>query len=529
MATLANRTHKIDLTAEEEQLFDVLRACAESLHQRNPGAAPVELRVAGGWVRDKLLGKESDDIDIAIDTMKGEPFAHAVNHYMQEQGLQMGHIAAIMSNPDKSKHLETANARVFNYLVDFVHLRTETYNEDSRNPEVEFGTPLEDALRRDITINALFYNLRTREIEDFTGNGLDDLAHGFIRTPLPAAQTFMDDPLRILRVIRFATRFGYTIDEDIITAVRDEYVKDAFKRKITRERIGVELLKMIKGPNPVRALKIIDDIGYYPLVWETPADMCVPIPPGLVVRYAETVASMIGSQSLQEMLRPFTRIQCDADDKKILYLASSVVPFRGYVVSNPKRDSPLSREVGLTAIKLSLFDAEASSKLVDVVDSVRKMVADNSQTAEGIDRRTLGMFIRELGTKPLFAKWYLTILFGWVSEIVESASTAGQSFDDPAFRDISKKYIKFMHDIRRLGLEDVQDFRAHLNGKEITAMLGMKKPGPAIGEYISKLVEWQLGHPEASKEECTQWVAAYAQEHPPHSIQPPPTKKLKSG
>jgi tRNA nucleotidyltransferase (CCA-adding enzyme) len=74
-------------------------------------------------------------------------------------------------------------------------------------PDVKIGTPLEDALRRDLTINSLFYNINKKEVEDFTGKGIEDLKHGIIRTPLDPLQTFLDDPLRILRTIRFATRF----------------------------------------------------------------------------------------------------------------------------------------------------------------------------------------------------------------------------------------------------------------------------------------------------------------------------------
>lgn len=80
-------------------------------------------------------------------------------------------------------------------------------------------------MRRDITINALFYNMHTRQVEDLTGHGLSDLAQGLVRTPLPAIQTFLDDPLRVLRVIRFASRFNYDLAEDIPEAIQDERIR----------------------------------------------------------------------------------------------------------------------------------------------------------------------------------------------------------------------------------------------------------------------------------------------------------------
>jgi tRNA nucleotidyltransferase (CCA-adding enzyme) len=82
-------------------------------------------------------------------------------------------------------------------------------------PHIEFGTPLEDAERRDLTINSLFYNIATEEVEDFLGTGIDDLENGIIRTPLFPFVTFKDDPLRVLRAIRFAARYNFRIVKEI--------------------------------------------------------------------------------------------------------------------------------------------------------------------------------------------------------------------------------------------------------------------------------------------------------------------------
>jgi tRNA nucleotidyltransferase (CCA-adding enzyme) len=98
----------------------------------------------------------------------------------------------IPANPEQSKHLETATMQLHGLSLDLVNLRSETYSVASRIPQIEFGTPLQDAERRDFTINALFYNLHTKEIEDFTGRGLQDLRDGIIRTPLAPLVTFLD-------------------------------------------------------------------------------------------------------------------------------------------------------------------------------------------------------------------------------------------------------------------------------------------------------------------------------------------------
>jgi tRNA nucleotidyltransferase/poly(A) polymerase len=206
-------------------------------------------------VRDKLLGTPSHDIDTAINVMTGEAFvdrlrdycdvpAHRARHHLLPDDI--GRLHTVPRNPDKSKHLATSTIKLCGLDVDFVNLRKETYTEESRNPEVEFGTAREDALRRDASVNALFYNLGTGEVEDFVG-GLVDLRAGLIRTPLEPLQTFLDDPLRVLRLVRFASRLGFRIDEAAERVMGDERVLGNLRVKISRERMGVELEKMMKG------------------------------------------------------------------------------------------------------------------------------------------------------------------------------------------------------------------------------------------------------------------------------------------
>lgn len=103
------------------------------------------------------------------------------------------------------------------------------------------GTPLEDAQRRDFTINALFYNLQTGKVEDYTGQGVDDLKKGLLRTPASATVTFNDDPLRALRAARFAARFNLKLHPDIIAAARTRNVKVSWITPLTCHRCEVGL------------------------------------------------------------------------------------------------------------------------------------------------------------------------------------------------------------------------------------------------------------------------------------------------
>ena len=247
----------IQLNPREQQLKGLLLDVAAYVDRapERARAEPLVLRWAGGWVRDKLLGIDSHDIDTAINSMTGYPFAEKMREYCdvpenaqkhQIQPQDIGGLHKVAANPDKSKHLETATTKLFGIEVDFVNLRKETYADDSRNPQMEFGTAEEDALRRDATVNALFYNLHTGEVEDFT-TGLSDMENKLIKTPLEPLQTFMDDPLRVLRLVRFASRLQFALDPAAEHVMGDSQVLDALKLKISRERVGVEVEKMFKG------------------------------------------------------------------------------------------------------------------------------------------------------------------------------------------------------------------------------------------------------------------------------------------
>lgn len=293
--------HSIRLTDEEKRLFNLLRQVRSETH------LSTTLRVAGGWVRDKLLatdefrvyhtvfdvgagrqrltskfrkpapsmGRQGTkvlvnsaadalescqpvDIDIALDDMLGREFADHLNDYLSSQGEDTVSVGVVLKNPEKSKHLETATMKVGPFWIDFVNLRAEEYTQDSRIPELmRIGTAAEDAYRRDLTINSLFYNVNTGQVEDWTGRGFDDLRKGVVATPLPPLTTLLDDPLRVLRSIRFAARLRFTMDQELIDAAADRRVRNALALKVSRERVGGEVDLMLRSPDPVGAVRLL--------------------------------------------------------------------------------------------------------------------------------------------------------------------------------------------------------------------------------------------------------------------------------
>lgn len=254
----------IQLTPAESSLFTKLKG----LRDRAGLGGKVNMYVAGGWTRDKLMSLESDDIDIALSGMTGSDFVNR---------LGIGG-SVIQANPDKSKHLETVKANVDGQEIDFVNLRSETYT-DTRIPEMQMGTPEQDAGRRDFTINALFYNIETGQVEDFIG-GLDDLQNKILRTPMEPKQTLLDDPLRALRAMRFYGRFpGFQIDPALMSALKDPQVHQEYRNRVSPERAGQEIFKKdvngdFKGlavsADPAKAIGALLETGLYKAVFDIP-------------------------------------------------------------------------------------------------------------------------------------------------------------------------------------------------------------------------------------------------------------------
>lgn len=227
-------------------IFSIISALADDLNQ--------ETYVIGGFVRDLLLNRPSPDIDVVTIG----------------SGIQLAEMVAKKLGPSIHvsvfKNFGTAMIKYQSLEIEFVGARKESYHENSRKPVVEDGTLEEDQNRRDFTINALAICLNSKrygELIDPFG-GIQDIKDKIIRTPLEPGITFSDDPLRMMRAIRFATQLGFTIEGKTLEAI-------SLNRKrihiISKERIAEELNKIILSSKPSVGFKLLDKTGLLEIIF----------------------------------------------------------------------------------------------------------------------------------------------------------------------------------------------------------------------------------------------------------------------
>lgn len=212
--------------------------------------------VVGGAVRDLYMDKEIKDIDIVVELPSGGiEFAN----WMEENGHTHGSVVTYPTYGTAMFHLKEYPE----VEIECVQTRKEQYKDrNSRNPETEYGTLYEDAMRRDLSINSLFLNISTNQIVDCYG-GLNDIKNHIIKVTSTPEIVYTDDPLRILRCVRIYSRFhtenkDWHIDENTLKGMCDKVDRLSI---ITKERIANELNKMLMCDNPVCAMRLLAEIG----------------------------------------------------------------------------------------------------------------------------------------------------------------------------------------------------------------------------------------------------------------------------
>jgi len=238
---------KVNLTQNKNlKIFKIISQVAHDRRQ--------SVYIVGGYVRDLLLGRKSPtDIDFVTES----------------SGIELAQAVAKSINPEtKVSIFKTYGTAMFcyeNLELEFVGARKESYSADSRNPQVEQGTLEDDQKRRDLTVNAMAISLNKENFGELIDpfNGMEDMEQKILRTPLEPVQTYSDDPLRMMRAIRFASTLGFSIEQKSLEAIEKEAKRIEI---ITVERIMVEFNKIMLSEKPSAGLEIMKKTGLLDIV-----------------------------------------------------------------------------------------------------------------------------------------------------------------------------------------------------------------------------------------------------------------------
>lgn len=242
----------IHCTEKELLIFDKIASAAAKLQ--------VRCYLVGGFVRDTILGRETKDMDIVCIG----------------DGIALAHAVADLFTPKPMvnffKNFGTAQIKVQDVEIEFVGARKESYSYDSRKPQVETGTLEDDQDRRDFTINALAISLNKNDYGQLVDpfDGIGDIERKIIKTPLAPAQTFSDDPLRMMRAIRFATQLNFVIEDNTFAAISEN--KDRIKI-ISGERIAGELNKILLSKKPSIGFDLLYKSGLLKIIFPQMVDL----------------------------------------------------------------------------------------------------------------------------------------------------------------------------------------------------------------------------------------------------------------
>ena len=460
---------KINLVQNKNlKLFKIISKIAEENNQ--------QVYIVGGYVRDLLMEKNKDtDIDF---TTEGS-------------GIILAQKVANFINPEiKISVFKTYGTAMFRYEgidLEFVGARKESYSEESRNPEVEQGTLEDDQKRRDFTINALAISLNKDDFGELVDpfNGVEDIRNKVLRTPLEPEKTYSDDPLRMMRAIRFASTLKFSIEKSSFLAIK----KEAERIKIvTIERVMVEFNKIMLSEKPSIGLKLLKDTGLLGLI----------IPELTVLEGIEEVEGQKHKDNFWHTLEVVDNISVNTDNLWLRWAAllhdigkaptkkfvkGTGWTFHGHEFLGSKMVKTLFQRLKLPLGK----DMKYVQKMVKLSSRPIALVSDDA--SDSALRRML--FDAGEDLEDLFT-------------LCKADITTKNSYKQEKFKKNFEYVAKKIKEVEEK--DHIRNFQPPITGEEIMAMFNLK-PGKEIGILKEKVKEAILeGEISNDKDSATAFV-----------------------
>ncbi|CAN2230161.1 PcnB tRNA nucleotidyltransferase/poly(A) polymerase [Candidatus Nanopelagicaceae bacterium] len=478
------------MSAEKVNLGAAGELAIRSLIERAPLASSLaeafkkegfRLALVGGPVRDAILGRLGNDLDFTTDA-----HPHQTKKILKswadntwDTGILFGTVAG--------KRGDTT--------VEVTTYRTEKYEEDSRNPDVEFGDNIEgDLSRRDFTVNSMALELtgtKPEFIDPF--NGLADLAERTLRTPASARQSFTDDPLRMMRAARFASQLNFTIDEEVLSAMSSMASRISI---ISAERVREEFTKLLMSPNPRIGITILVDTGI--------AELVLPEIPKLRLEIDEHHHHKdVYEHSITVLEQAIAQEERLGGPNLVIRLAALL-----HDIGKPKTRNLLEgggvsfHHHEVVGARLSKNRMKALRFDNDTIDAVETLVAlhlrfhgygDGEWTDSAVRR-----YVRDAG--DLLTHLHVLTRADCTTRNAKKADRLARTYDG-----LEARIAKLAEE------EELSRIRPDLDGAQVMSLLGIK-PSADVGKALDFLMELRMEHgplgEERATEELMQWWKA---------------------
>lgn len=432
--------------------------------------------VVGGSVRDLIMEKEIKDIDLVIDLPQGGVrFAN----FCEQNGLT-----------GKVVIYETYGTAMFHFKkfpddeIECVMTRGEKYTDSgSRNPVTEFAPIMEDASRRDLTINALYYNISKKKVEDLMGCGVQDIRDGVLRVPMEMVseqmvdQTFIDDPLRILRVLRFHTKLGFKISEKTFNAMKRNVDRLSI---ITVERINTELCKILMSKNARQGIELINEIGAMKYVIPE-LEQCIGLGQNSYHFGDVWVHTMAVLENHCNLFEP--DLIC-----RLAALLHDIGKIECRTVDEHGRVHFYDHEfIGSDVAKRILQRLKFDNKTIDEVCFIIR----NHMRAKGFENdcrkmkeKSINKFMYTCGNEERFIR---------TCQVIEADNLAHEKSHC-----ITGQYARFVECVKT---SKMFGYRLPINGDDVINEFGIE-PGPIIKEILKQVMNNVYSNPDISRESC---------------------------
>ena len=430
----------------------------------------------GGSVRDLIMEKEIKDIDLVIDLPQGGVrFAN----FCEQNGLT-----------GKVVIYETYGTAMFHFKkfpddeIECVMTRGEKYiDSGSRNPVTEFAPIMEDASRRDLTINALYYNISKKKVEDLMGCGVQDIRDGVLRVPMEMVseqmvdQTFIDDPLRILRVVRFHTKLGFKISDETFNAMKRNVDRLSI---ITVERINTELCKILMSKYARQGIELINEIGAMKYVIPE-LEQCIGLGQNSYHFGDVWVHTMAVLENHCNLFEP--DLIC-----RLAALLHDIGKIECRTVDEHGRVHFYDHEfIGSDVAKRILQRLKFDNKTIDEVCFIIR----NHMRAKGFENdcrkmkeKSINKFMYTCGNEERFIR---------TCQVIEADNLAHEKSHC-----ITGQYARFVECVKT---SKMFGYRLPINGDDVINEFGIE-PGPIIKEILKQVMNNVYSNPDISRESC---------------------------